>query len=371
MKNVETIKVHKYITLIASSAFTKAENLKTITFDKECELISIGSSAFKNLKKLENFNYYGNLNSVGESVFDGCDSLKTTDYVGAKYIGSDTNPYLILYKGLNEETVKVHKDCQAIFAKAFYSQGNIKTVTFEKDDVLKSIGTEAFSTSYVADPINDDSLQEKAEVPAPQITEISIPKSVTAMGDRVFKCNETLKTVTFAENNSLNKIGIELFQFCRDLEEIKNFEHTNITVIEDNMCRGNRKLKYFVIPNTVVTIKADVLWNCNSVASLTFEDNSVCEEIQMQAFRGCLLLQQVVIPASVQKIDYDVFSYCGGRQTSNFTIYSESTGPNSTYHQNWRRFKTNIKLDVDPTNVHKAYFKGEWQYVNGKPTPIA
>ncbi len=364
VKNIESIKVHKYVNLIASSAFIKAENLKTITFDEECELAKIGSSAFKNLKKFENFNYYGNLNSMGESVFDGCDAMKKTDYVGATYIGNDVNPYLILFKGLNEETVKVHKDCQAIYARAFYSQEKVKTVTFEATNVLKSIGQEAFSTtSEIIESI--DKYEDTITKEGVKITSIDIPASVVSIGDRAFKYCEELVTVNFAENNSCTTIGAQAFECSKKLETVTNYGKTKILEISNDCFRTCLSLKGVEVPNTVLVIKTKAFWNCPNVATIEFMEDSICTEIQYHAFRGCKKTKQVIIPKSVQAIGYDVFAYCGNLG-KDFAIYSEATHANDNYHKRWNDYNASIK---QPTYFYSATSKsGCWRYVNGKPT---
>ncbi len=366
VKDIETVKVHKYVNLIASSAFIKAENLKSITFDEDCELAKIGSSAFKNLKKLESFNYYGNLNSIGESVFEGCDAMKTTDYVGASYIGNDINPYLILFKGLNEETVKVHKDCQAIHARAFFEQGNVKNVTFEPNSILRSIGPYAFSTtSEVIDSI--DKYEDTRTGDYVKITSIDIPASVISIGDKAFHYCEDLVTVNFAENSNCVEIGAEAFEYCKKLETVNNYTKTKILEISNECFRYCLSLKKIEIPNTVTKIWNKAYWYCINVQTLTFVEGSACVEIDRQVFRSCNSLKYVVIPASVQTIGNDAFGRCGEGVGDCFVIYSESVTSNATYNPNWNHHKKDNNVEL----FHPTYFKGEWRYVNGVPTPMA
>ncbi len=363
VKNIESIKVHKYVTSIAPSAFAKAENLITITFDEDCEFISIGSSAFKNLKKLENFNYYGDLYSIGESVFEGCDAMKTTNYVGATYIGNDVNPYLILYKGLNEETVKVHKDCQAIHSNAFLANSNLKTIDFEKDDVLRTISSNAFTASVEKNAENKEVILE----PAPQIVNVSIPSTVTTIGDNAFKYCKELKKVTFKENSECASIGSLAFAYCDKLEEVENFEKTQILEIFEGLLYKNASLKYIKIPKTATKIKKNFMWGCSNVTSIEFDKEANLVEIEYHAFRGCSSLKQIIIPKKVEKIGYDILAWI-----PNLTIYCEITAVTSNYYPlRWNQYKSGSTLEE---TMHKTYFysatskSGCWRYVNGEPT---
>lgn len=69
------------------------------------------------------------------------------------------------------------------------------------------------------------------------------------------------------------------------------------------------------IPATVKKIDARAFNGCQSIASVTFADGSVCEEIGDQAFYWCKNITTLVIPDSVAKIGKEAFVNCQGLES--------------------------------------------------------
>jgi len=116
------------------------------------------------------------------------------------------------------------------------------------------------------------------------LTNVSIPNSVTSIGENVF-CNcSGLKSIIIP--NSVTSIGIMAFSYCSGL--------TNIT-----------------IPNSVITIGDWTFGFCSGLTSITI-GNSVTS-IGNYAFHGCsLYLTSITIPNSVTAIGDWAFGYCSG-----------------------------------------------------------
>ena len=338
-KEIESVKIHKYVKVINSSAFNGSTALKKVDFEDDCSL-KISGSAFKKCKALEEFNYKGEIEFLGDYAFEECTALKTTEYEGVNYIGTFNNPYAILYDGLDSENVKVHKDCEAIHSKAFLDKTNFKTITFEDDNRLNSICGFAFHNSG--------------------LTEITIPSSVKTLGQEAFRYCGSLKKVTFSENTECNYWGPLLFESCTLLEEVVNFDKTKITIAPELCFRYCDSIKYISFPETITLIQSKFMWACVSLEKITFPKNCQITEIQYNAFRSAMKCKYIIVPKSVQKVGYDLI----GRVNEDLIIYLEGE-PNAGWHEEWNRYV--YELDYKTYIYSDTYREDGWRYVDGLP----
>ena len=113
------------------------------------------------------------------------------------------------------------------------------------------------------------------------LTSITIPDSVTTIGDFTFSGCQSLTSITIPD--SVTTIGDATFYECSSL--------TSIT-----------------IPDSVTTIGDDTFYECSSLTSITIPDSVT--SIGYRAFSGCSSLTSITIPAKVENIGGASFSYC-------------------------------------------------------------
>lgn len=118
-----------------------------------------------------------------------------------------------------------------------------------------------------------------------ELTSVTIPNSVTSIGDSAFKECSSLVTVTFESNSNLESIRDYAFSYCDVL--------TSIT-----------------IPNGVTSIGDYAFNECHELETVTFESNSSLESIGDYAFYQCSALTSITIPRSVRYINNEAFSSC-------------------------------------------------------------
>ena len=147
---------------------------------------------------------------------------------------------------------------------------------------------------------------------------ITIPNSVTSIGDRVFICCKSLQSITIP--NSVKSIGDFDFRSCESLQSVTI--PNSVKSIVDKAFSGCVSLQSVTIPNSVTSIGDEAFSGCRSLQSVTIP-NSVTS-IGDEAFCSCRSLQSVTIPNSVTKIGDGAFSGC------NICFFI----CNSTYFQN-------------------------------------
>ncbi|MDY4564962.1 MAG: leucine-rich repeat domain-containing protein [Alloprevotella sp.] len=126
---------------------------------------------------------------------------------------------------------------------------------------------------------------------------ITIPNSVTTLGDCCFRDCSSLTSITIP--NSVTSLGDKCFLGCSSLTAI-------------------------IIPNSVTSLGNQCFWDCSSLTSITI-GNSVTS-LGWRCFKGCRSLTAITIPNSVTSLGNWCFESCS-RLTA---IYMLPSTPPST-----------------------------------------
>ena len=167
---------------------------------------------------------------------------------------------------------------------------------------------------------------------------VTIPNSVTNIGDYAFSRCSSLSSITIP--NSVTSIGGFAFSYCTSLKSITI--PNSVTNIESYAFFRCRSLTSITIPNSVTSIGDGAFKGCSSLSSITIP-NSVTS-IGYQAFYECSSLSSIVIPNSVTSIGVEAFLHCNSLQE----IICKATTPPETY----RTLGYNKKLIVPKGTKH-------------------
>ena len=111
--------------------------------------------------------------------------------------------------------------------------------------------------------------------------DVTVPESVTSIGDGAFRCCESLKNITLPDS---------------------------VTSIDDWAFSGCEKLTSVVIPDSVTSIGNGTFEGCGSLTSITIPGSVT--SIGERAFKGCSSLTSVTLPDSVTSIGNGTFEDC-------------------------------------------------------------
>ena len=139
-----------------------------------------------------------------------------------------------------------------------------------------------------------------------ELTSITIPNSVTGIGDYTFSGCSSLTSITIP--NSVTSIGYKAFDGCSSLTSVTI--PNSITSIGDYTFSGCSSLTSVTIPNSITSIGDYTFSGCSSLTSITIP-NSVTS-IGRYAFYGCSSLTSITIPNSVTSIEWNAFRDCSG-----------------------------------------------------------
>ena len=256
------------------------------------------------------------LTMIGYKLFSGCSSLTSvtipdsvTEIGGSAFSGCSSLVNVTIPDGVT-----------SIEGSAFYNCSNLTSITIP--DSVTTIGGYVFSgcSSLTSVYINDiaawcdisfidsysnplyyaNNLYLNNEL----VTDLTIPNSVTTIGDYAFAWYSSLTSVTIPD--SVTEIGGSAFSGCSSLVNVTIGD--SVTTIGSSAFGGCKSLTSITIPDSVTTIGEGAFSGCSRLISVTIPDSVT--SIGNWAFRDCSSLTSVTIPDSVTTIGELAFFAC-------------------------------------------------------------
>ena len=296
------------VTEIREYAFQNNRNITKIVLPET--ITSIGRYAFSscdNLKTID-FSACTLLNNIGMAAFDACGALETADFSACT-------------------ALEKIADC------AFQGCCSLKTVILPEG--LKTIGSAAFYNTV--------------------ITEITIPASVTEIGEMLFSKCGALKTVSVAVENEkyyadgnciIESASKKVVSGCA-----ASVLPSDIEVIGKRAFNEVTTLKTISFPATLKRIEAQAFYSCSA---LTTVDLSACNSLSFigkEAFNGCSALTTVILPEGLKRIDSAAFAQCNNLNEINIPSTVISFGADELDAFVISSYSNNITVIIDSLNT--------------------
>ena len=303
---------------IKEGAFSYVENMRRITFTGE-NLAEVQKKSFYKCKALRSLELPDSVAVIGESAFEGCTSMRTVNIsensslssiggfafsetdISSFYIPTNVSGFggSVLAGCSNMSRIAVNSNNSAFKVEdnTVYNMDKTEIVyypsaltgTYQVADEVRVVLGYAFTGSKVT-AVNLNSVEKIgycAFASTKKISQIVLPDSVFELGDYAFS-NSSIAHIMLSEN--LSKIS------------------------EGAFC--DTKLTEIYVPEKVEIIESNAFARCSYLKQVTFAENSKLREIKggkgKGAFWHCYILENFILPNSIENIGEEAFFYCSG-----------------------------------------------------------
>ncbi|MGN0812486.1 MAG: leucine-rich repeat protein [Candidatus Coproplasma sp.] len=375
--SLTSIIIGNSVTSLGSSAFENCSSLMNVTMGDSGKLTSIGDGAFYNCRGIKNITIPDSVTSIGSSALSGCSSLEsmTIPFVGAKagVTSKDTYQYPFGY----------------IFGTPSYIGGTATTQCYYANSISSTTNITYYIPSSLEEVIiTGGNILYGAFYNCRSLTNITIPDSVTSIGEFAFYNCSNLESITIPD--SVTSIGINAFSGSSSLKSISiPFVGAKSGVTSSNTYQypfgyifgttnydgGIATKQYYYggsagsVTNTTYYIPSSLkevtvtggnilygaFYGCSGLTNVTIGNNVT--SIGSKSFFRCNSLNSVTIGDGVTKIDSDAFYYCSSLTNVMIGEDSKLTSIGNSAFYNCSSI-TNITIPDSVISIGSSSFSG-------------
>ncbi|EAY04909.1 surface antigen BspA-like [Trichomonas vaginalis G3] len=269
---------------ISQAAFRGIQELNTINFLSDSNLLRIGNSAFRDCINLQNINLPNSLESIGSSAFENCLKFNNTVFPESlNYIGASS------FLECNSLEIHFKINLLKIDNYAFQKAQSLEIVTFESSNTILLNGVFSSCKKLKTIKLSDKTtaIFDSCFSNCLSLKSIELPPSLATLGSSVFS-SSGVENITFLGNSPIETIRSSTFSYATKLRHIilsdcireikaNAFQYTNITT--------------FRVPNQTISISEYAFRDCSSLERFIIPENCSLQSLGFSVFKGCRSLK--------------------------------------------------------------------------------
>ena len=318
------------VTSIATNAFLANKNITSVVIPNS--VTSIGNVVFGYCSALTTVEIGSGVTHLGMNVFTDCTSItsfsvaaENTAYKSVSGVLYTKDGILMNYPAANKATAyTVAEGTTSILSRAFRYCTNLTTLSMPNS--VTYVGESAFwgcsGLTSVTLSSNLAELSSNVFRDCVGLTSLTIPKGVTSIRNEAFIGCSKLASFSVAADNMAFK-SIDGVIFSKDGTSIVRYPQGNaatsftipnsVTSIGSYAFFGASNLITIIIPASVTAIPEGSFYGCTSLASVVIPEGVTA--IGANAFSNCTSLISIVIPDAVTTLGLAAFQGCSGLKT--------------------------------------------------------
>ena len=293
------------ITTIGAFEFDGCTSLQSVIFSES--LTTIESYAFRDCTKLVSVKIPNSVTKIESFAFYGCINMGEIDvsdnltYIG-EYAFTNTEYYNTSY---NWSGRALYLENYLIAAKRDYISGEF---SIKEGTVLIGSGTLLQCKMITSITMPDSVLYigDSAFRECESLTEISLSKNLKSIGHYAFMWCNNLESVDI--DASLESLGTGVFYECENLKSVRFGDNCTFDIMFQSVFQGCVKLESVNIPESIDYICDYAFYDCHSLKSIIIPSN--VNHIARYCFYNCKSLTEIEIPKYVTVIDEYTFYGC-------------------------------------------------------------
>ena len=239
--------------------------------------------------------------------------------------------------------------------RCFYACSGIKAITIPSSVTLLGDGCFSYCSSLTSMTIPSSviSLGNYCFSGCSGLTSITILSSVTSLGDGCFSDCSGLTSITIP--NTVTSLGDYCFSGCSGLTSITI--PSSVTSL-GRCCFSGSGIKAITIPSSVTLLGDGCFSYCSSLTSITIP--SSVTSLDSFCFSGCSGLISITIPSSVTSLGWHCFEDCQNLET----VYFKGKYCKSNYADLKIPTTSIIKVPTEYLQGYKDSFGSDYKYIS-------